>query len=213
MACTYCFYRDRNARHPGAERRRMSEAVLEELIKQLMGQPQEEISIGWQGGEPTLMGLPFFSKAIDLEGRYGKGKVFGNGLQTNGVLLDSAWARFFREYNFLVGLSLDGPAHIHDHYRRMQGGQGSWSRVADKARMLLDAGVSVNALTVVNDYSAGFPEEIYASHKDLGLAYMQFIPCVETDPKPGARGPVLCIRRGLRRFFMQGVRSMDGRFC
>ena len=161
----------------------MSEAVLEELIKQLMGQPQEEISIGWQGGEPTLMGLPFFSKAIDLEGRYGKGKVFGNGLQTNGVLLDSAWARFFRKYNFLVGLSLDGPAHIHDHYRRMQGGQGSWSRVADKARMLLDAGVSVNALTVVNDYSAGFPEEIYASHKDLGLAYMQFIPCVETDPE------------------------------
>jgi len=171
----------------------MSEAVLEDLIRQLMGQPQEEVSLGWQGGEPTLMGLPFFRKAIDLEKRYGKGKIVGNGLQTNGILLDKAWARFFKEYNFLVGLSLDGPAHIHDHYRRLQGGQGSWSQVAGKAALLLDAGVSVNALTVVNDYSAGFPGEIYQSHKDLGLAYMQFIPCVETDPENPERAAAFSV--------------------
>jgi uncharacterized protein len=148
-----------------------------------MQQSGEEVSLGWQGGEPTLMGLPFFQRAVELEKRYGEAKTVGNGLQTNGILLSSEWARFFKQYNFLIGLSLDGPAHIHDHYRRMQGGQGSWSRVADNARLLLDAGVSVNALTVVNDYSARFAAEIYAFHKELGLNYMQFIPCVETDPE------------------------------
>ena len=102
--------------------------------------------------------------------------------QTNGMLLNQAWARFFREYQFLVAISLDGPEHVHDRYRRMPGGQGSWSKVSDNAKMLLDAGVSVNALTVVNVYSFRFLKEIYASHKGLGLLHMQFIPCVETDP-------------------------------
>ena len=182
MACAYCFYSAKLELFPEATHR-MSDPVLKELIRQFMQQSGEEVSLGWQGGEPTLMGLPFFQRAVELEKRYGEAKTVGNGLQTNGILLSSEWARFFKQYNFLIGLSLDGPAHIHDHYRRMQGGQGSWSRVADNARLLLDAGVSVNALTVVNDYSARFPAEIYAFHKELGLTYMQFIPCVETDPE------------------------------
>ncbi len=160
----------------------MSEGVLESLIKQVMKQPEEEISIGWQGGEPTLMGLPFFSRAVELEKRYGDGKVVGNGLQTNGFLLDKKWAKFFNEYNFLIGLSIDGPEHIHDRYRRTGGGKGSWAKVRDQAMMMLDEGVAVNALSVVTDYSARFPDEIYGFLKGSGLNYMQFIPCVETDP-------------------------------
>jgi uncharacterized protein len=113
-----------------------------------------------------------------------------NGLQTNGILLDREWAKFLRDYKFLVGLSLDGPEQIHDRYRRTGGGLGSWAIVVEKARMLLEEEVSTNALVVVNDYSVRFPREIYAFHKDLGLTFMQFIPCVETDPDdPGRAAP------------------------
>jgi uncharacterized protein len=136
------------------------------------------------------MGREFFEKAVKLETRFGRGKVVGNGLQTNGILVDRAWARFFKEFSFLIGLSIDGPEHIHDRYRRTKRGRSSWARVTDSARLMLDEGVSVNALTVVNDYSARFPGEIYEFHKGLGLTYMQFIPCVEIDPeRPGAIAP------------------------
>ncbi len=183
LDCTYCFYLDRAGLFPETKTHRMSVETLEELIKQTMQQGSQQISIGWQGGEPTLMGLPFFQKAVEFQKKYGAGKAVGNGFQTNGLLIDTAWAKFFNEYNFLVGLSLDGPEHIHDKYRIAKGGQGSWKQVDACARLLLAEGVATNALVVVNDYSVNFPEEIYAYHKALGLNYMQFIPCVETDPK------------------------------
>jgi len=183
LDCTYCFYLDRAELFPETKTHRMSIETLEELIKQTMQQGSHQISIGWQGGEPTLMGLPFFQKAVEFQKKYGAGKAVGNGFQTNGLLIDKEWAAFFNEYNFLIGLSLDGPEHIHDKYRIAKGGQGSWKQVDASARMLLEAGVATNALVVVNDYSVNFPEEIYAYHKALGLNYMQFIPCVETDSK------------------------------
>ncbi len=190
MACEYCFYREKESLFAESPVHRMSVEVLEEMIRQLMRSPAGEISIGWQGGEPTLMGLPFFQKAVELEQRYGRGKTVGNGLQTNGMLLTREWADFFRDYNFLIGLSIDGPEHVHDRYRRMQSGGATWQRVRDAAGLLLDAGVSVNALSVVNDYSVGFPREIYEHHKELGLSFMQFIPCVESDPaRPGHPAP------------------------
>lgn len=182
MACSYCFYLKKSRLFPGTQVHRMSETVLEETVRQVLSQDCPGVSIGWQGGEPTLMGLSFFEKAVQFEKRYGYGKTVGNGLQTNGILIDARWARFLRTYNFLVGLSLDGPEHIHDHYRAVRGGQNSWSRVVNSAKRLLDSDVEVNALTVVNDYSSQFPEDIYAFHKSLGLTYMQFIPCVEMDP-------------------------------
>ena len=182
LDCSYCFYLDRASQFPGAKVHRMSEHVLEETVKQVLQQGGRHVSFGWQGGEPTLAGLPFFEKAVEFQTKYGNGKSVGNGLQTNGILLDEDWANFLREYNFLVGLSLDGPEHVHDHYRHFKGGQPSWKEVVERAHMLLDSGVDVNALTVVNDYSVQFPEEIYNFHKELGLNYMQFIPRVETDP-------------------------------
>ncbi|MBU2549230.1 MAG: anaerobic sulfatase maturase [Proteobacteria bacterium] len=188
LACGYCFYKDKAERFPGGHR--MSHDVLENTIRQAMEQAGPEISVGWQGGEPTLMGLDFFQRAVAFEERYGRGQVVGNGLQTNGLLLDRKWAAFFRRYRFLIGLSLDGPEHVHDHYRRSLSGQGSWERAVGAARLLLDERVEVNALSVVNDHSACFPDEIYAFLKETGLSYMQFIPCVETDPlNPGRAAP------------------------
>jgi uncharacterized protein len=190
MNCTYCFYSRKESLFPETSMHRMDENVLTEVISQFLGQAGPEVSITWQGGEPTLMGTHFFEKAALLQKRFGAGKTIGNGLQTNGLLIDANWAKFFRRYSFLIGLSIDGPAHVHDYYRTMKGGQATWRKVNDNARLLLDEGVSVNALSVVNDYSVRFPDEIYASHKETGLSYMQFVPCLEeTAGQPGIPAP------------------------
>jgi len=170
----------------------MSIDILEETIRQVLEEAKTPVSFNWQGGEPTLMGLSFFQKAIELQKKYGVGKTVGNTLQTNGLLLNREWAAFLKENQFLVGLSLDGPEHIHNRYRFLKGGKGSWSHVVDKAKLLLDSGVAVNALTVVNDYSVHFPEEIYVFHKNLGLTYMQFIHCLEPDPSNPDKEAYFC---------------------
>jgi len=182
LACDYCFYTAKSQMF-ASPKTRMSDAVLESMIQQLLAQPVPQISIGWQGGEPTLMGLPFYRKALNLMERHGRGQRVANGLQTNGMLIDKAWAKLFRNYHFLIGLSLDGPQHVHDYYRTNRAGRGSWQKAVDAAHLLLDQGVEVNVLTVVNNYSVRFPEEIYSYHKAQGLNFMQFIPCVERDPK------------------------------
>ncbi|MCP4727978.1 MAG: radical SAM protein, partial [bacterium] len=187
MGCEYCFYLEKAVLFTGTTTHRMDETVLSELTKQIMAQEIPDLSFAWQGGEPTLMGLPFFQNAVDLQKEYGAGKTVGNGLQTNGILLDKEWAEFFAKYKFLIGLSLDGPEHIHDRYRSMASGGNSFEKIIPKVKMLLENGVEVNALSVINDYSAGFPEEIYDFHKSEGLSFMQFIPCVEPDPNDPAK--------------------------
>jgi len=204
MACSYCFYREKDALFEGAPVHRMTEEVLEETTRQILAQPVSAVSIGWQGGEPTLMGLPFFEKAVEFQARFGRGKSVGNGLQTNGLLLDRDWAAFLRRTKFLVGLSLDGPEEIHDHYRRLGGGQPTWKKTTEAARLLLDAGVAVNALTVVNDRTAGHAREIYEFHRSLGLVHMQFIPCVETDPaRPSQAAPFAASGEAVGRFLTE----------
>ncbi|MFQ6038308.1 MAG: anaerobic sulfatase maturase [Candidatus Aminicenantales bacterium] len=215
MACAYCFYLKKASLFPQTRTHRMSEEMLEKTVRQVLQQGGPEVSFGWQGGEPTLMGLEFYRKAVRFQKAYGRGQTVGNGLQTNGLLITKEWADFLREYRFLVGLSLDGPAHIHDRYRRLPNGKGSWALVSDRAKLLLDNDVAVNALVVVNDYSVAFPEDIYEFHKSLGLRYMQFIPCVEPDPEdpsrtapfsvpPRAYGEFLC------RLFDLWIADFDG---
>ena len=190
LDCTYCFYLEKAEMFPKTKIHRMSVAMLEKMIQQSMEQSGTHMSFGWQGGEPTVMGLSFFKKAVHFQQLYGEGKTVGNGLQTNGILLNEDWAKFLVQYNFLVGLSIDGPEHVHDRYRVNKQGKGTWKKVHAKAKMLLEAGVETNALSVVNDYSVKFPEEIYNFHKELGLNYMQFIPCVEADAaNPGQAAP------------------------
>ncbi|MCJ7680098.1 MAG: anaerobic sulfatase maturase [Candidatus Aminicenantes bacterium] len=183
MGCTYCFYLEKAALYPENKNHRMDEETLENLVRQVMEQAGRQVSFGWQGGEPTLMGLDFFRKAVEFQQRYGRGQTVGNGLQTNGILINEEWTEFLHDFRFLVGLSLDGPEHVHDHYRRLKSGEASWARVADKARLMLEGGVEVNALVVVNDHSVRFPEEIYEYHKSIGLTFQQYIPCIETDPR------------------------------
>lgn len=182
MACTYCFYLKKAGLFPEEKTHRMSDRILEEMIRQVMTQAGSQVSFGWQGGEPTLMGVGFFRKAVEYQKRYGWNQSVGNGLQTNGLLIDRDWADLLCRYRFLVGLSIDGPEDVHDRYRKLRSGASSWKKSVDAAKRLLDSGVEVNALTVVNDHSVRFPEEIYEFHKSLGLIHMQFIPCVEADP-------------------------------
>lgn len=229
MACDYCFYLGKSSMFPdtktaSAETHRMSDGILDALIRQVMEGSGREISFGWQGGEPTLMGLDFFRKAVQLQSKLGKGKLVGNGMQTNGLVFDLKWAQFLARHKFLVGLSIDGPEHIHDHYRHMLGSKGSWASVNDRAKLLLDEGVAVNALTVVNDYSVRFPDEIYEFHKGIGLTHMQFIPCLEPDSgttsipapfsvKPVKLGKFLCTLFDLwLKDFVDGIPSTSIRF-
>jgi uncharacterized protein len=182
LACRYCFYLEKAQLFPDNTVHRMSPAVLEAMIRQVTTRGAASVSFGWQGGEPTLMGVDFFKQAIELQQQYGRGgQTVGNGLQTNGLLIDEKWCRFLREARFLVGLSLDGPEHVHDHYRVSRNGKPTWKRVTDASKRMLDGGVEVNALTVLNDYSARYPREIYEFLKESGLSFMQFIPCLERD--------------------------------
>jgi uncharacterized protein len=187
LDCTYCFYLKKAELFTESPVHRMSNEVQEELIRQVMQQGGKSVSFAWQGGEPTLMGINFYERAIELEKKYGRGQTVGNGLQTNGMLLNKDWARFLRKYDWLVGLSLDGPQHIHNRYRLDKGGHGTHQRVEDNARMLLDNDVAANALCCLTDYSVQFPDELYNYFKDIGLTWMQFIPIVETDPEDSSR--------------------------
>lgn len=187
LDCTYCFYLKKSDLFTETPVHRMSPEVQEELIRQVMQQGGQSVSFAWQGGEPTLMGLPFYERAIELEKKYGRGQTVGNGLQTNGILLTRDWARFLRKYDWLVGLSIDGPEHIHNRYRLDKGGKGTHQRVVDNARMLLDNDLATNVLCCLTDYSVQFPDELYNYFKELGLTWMQFIPIVETDPRDPSR--------------------------
>lgn len=181
LGCAYCFYLEKEALFPETKTHPMNPEIQEEMIRQVMQQSGDAVSIGWQGGEPALMGLDFYKRAIDLEMKYGHGQSVGNGFQTNGTLLDGKWAQFFKQYDWLIGLSLDGPQHIHDRYRLDKGLQPTWIKVDGVARMLLEEGVAVNAMCCITDYSADYATELYNYYKSLGLTWMQFIPIVETD--------------------------------
>ncbi len=182
LSCDYCFYLQKSELFEQSVHR-MSDDILKETVRQIMQSGADQVSFGWQGGEPTLMGLDFFERVIQYQQRFGRPQqVVGNGLQTNGIVIDTEWADFLQQNQFLVGLSLDGPAHIHDRYRKTKSGKSTWERVVKARDIMLEKDVQVNALVVVNDYSGQYPEEIYQYHKENGLSFMQFIPCVEPHP-------------------------------
>lgn len=187
LNCTYCFYHDRSTDPYGAGRHhQMSPEVLDRLIQQGMRLNRQYAAFGWQGGEPTLAGLDFFQKVVKLEQAYGfPGQTVSNALQTNGLLLDPAWARFLREYHFLVGVSLDGPALYHDHYRTYVSGAPTQEKVLETLHLLRDHRVDFNVLAVVNHLTAAHGAEIFDYFFSLGIQFMQFIPCVEIDRATG----------------------------
>ncbi len=184
--CTYCFYKCRPA-EVGHGRQRMSEAVLEKLVRDYMSLRFPLSGFAWQGGEPTLMGLDFYKRAVELQKQYGvSGQEVGNSLQTNALLLnDDQWCRFLHESRFLVGVSIDGPKDLHDHYRLDLGGHGTWDRVMAAIDRMKAHEVEYNTLTLVNNLTADHPDEIFDFLVSLGIRYLQFIPCVEVDPQTG----------------------------
>ena len=158
----------------------MSDDVLEAYVrKYIQSQHGPEIQFAWQGGEPTLMGLDFYRKVVALQRQSAGGRPVNNSFQTNGILLDDEWCEFFARENFLVGLSLDGPEHIHNRYRVDKGGAGSFDQVMAGLRILKKWKVTFNVLTCVTRQSPGEAVEIYRFLKGQGVAFMQFIPIVE----------------------------------
>lgn len=180
LRCAYCFSNTGDAPPPDAGHR-MSLATLDLIMRQALGNGRSPVSFIWQGGEPTVMGIDFYRKAVELHRRYAGDRQVVHSLQTNGLLIDDTWCAFLRENAFLVGLSLDGPEHVHDRYRRAYSGEGSWRRVSRAAGRLLEAGVLVNAMSCVTAYSAPRVHEVYAFLKATGFTYMQFIPVIERD--------------------------------
>lgn len=179
MDCHYCYYIDKADIYNGKQPM-MSDELLEEYIKQYLdANDQPHVVFAWHGGEPLIAGIEFYRKAIELQRKYGGDKNIENTLQTNGVLVSDDWCRFFVENNFLIGISIDGPRHIHDAYRRDKGGNPTFDRVMGAIEKFNRFGVEFNTLSVVNNYSEGRGAEVYNFLKMLGTDFMQFLPAVE----------------------------------
>ena len=182
LDCSYCFFLSKEMLYPGS-RFRMADELLEEYLRQLIDAHAEvpEVTIAWQGGEPTMMGVDFFRRSIELAEEYLKpGQRAAYTIQTNGTLLDEEWAAFFKEHYFLVGISIDGPREMHDAYRINKGGKGSFDQVMRGLGFLRDAGVEWNALTTVHARNGEHGREVYRFLRDACDArFVQFIPIIE----------------------------------
>ena len=181
LACSYCFFLDKELLYPNSKFR-MTEETLEAYIRQLIeSHRSNQVTVAWQGGEPTLMGVDFYRKAIQFQEKYRRpGMTFENTMQTNGTLLDDEWCQFLKENNFLIGLSLDGPAYLHNAHRVDKGGKPTFDKVMRGLRLLQKHGVEYNILVTVNRVTGDHPKEIYRFLRDeVGTTWIQFIPVIE----------------------------------
>jgi uncharacterized protein len=193
LDCKYCFYLEKERLYPGAPAWAMPDDVLETFIRQYIDvNDAPVVSFTWQGGEPTLLGVDYFRRVAALQATYANGKAIQNAFQTNAVLIDDEWARFFKEHDVLVGVSIDGPRDVHDAYRVDKGGQPTFDKVMRGIDVLNRHGVAFNTLTTVHRVSAEHPLEVYRFLKAHGSGYMQFIPIVErTSPSATRDGLTL----------------------
>lgn len=205
LDCKYCFFLSKEALYPGS-RFRMSDDLLEDYLRQLLESHRApEVTVAWQGGEPTLMGLDFFHRAVELVEKHRRpGQRVLHTMQTNGTRLDDEWAVFFKQHNFLIGVSLDGPRAIHDTYRVNKGGAGSFDQVMTGYEVLKKHDVDVNVLCTVHAANADRPLELYHFFRDeLQARFIQFIAIVERaspddlpvanlgwSPRPGGERPL-----------------------
>jgi uncharacterized protein len=181
LDCKYCFFLSKEMLYPGS-RFRMADELLESYVQQLLEAHRvPEVTIGWQGGEPTLMGLDFFERSIEYVEKHKKpNQRVQHTMQTNGTKLDDEWCTFFKQHNFLIGISIDGPKEIHDTYRVNKGGLGTYDQVIDGLNHLRDHEVEFNILCTVHAANADHPLEIYRFFRDeLEAEFIQFIPVIE----------------------------------
>lgn len=183
LDCAYCFYLDRDADpYKTLPQRRMSDETLETLVDSFLFYSYPNSVFAFQGGEPTLAGLPFFRKLVRLQKERGRdGHNVSNALQTNGTLIDEEWCELFREYNWLIGLSMDGPEDLHDLYRFNKAGHPTWKRVMESLKLMQKMKVEFNVLCVLSQANVHKPKEIYRYFKGLGIDNIQFIPLSEFD--------------------------------
>ena len=179
LDCTYCYYLDKAVQYGGKEAV-MSDSLLMEYIRQyITANAVDEVNFCWHGGEPLLLGLDFYRKAMAYQKEFSNGKRIVNTIQTNATLIDERWCELFRMNDFLVGVSLDGPQDIHDGFRLDKLGRPTWERVMASVDMLKRFGVEFNTLSVVNSRCEGRGKEIYSFFKSIGSHFMQFLPAVE----------------------------------
>jgi serine-type anaerobic sulfatase-maturating enzyme len=201
LDCSYCFYLGNDELLGGNRPAVMPPEVLERMVEDYLSYGFPTSAFTWQGGEPTLAGLDFYRKAIEFQMSHGRsGQAVANALQTNGILLDDQWAEFLAEYRFLVGLSLDGPQQVHDHYRINRKGQPTFEKVMAAADTMHRHRVEFNILTMITDHSEKLGAEIYHDLVSRGFYHLQFIPCVEYDPDTGKPAPQNCSPRGYGQF-------------
>ncbi len=180
LNCTYCYYLEKSKLYPETSQPRMSEELLERFTKQFIeGHEVPVVTFTWQGGEPTLMGIDFFRKAIEFQKKYSSGKKIENAFQTNGTRLNDDWCNFFIDNNILVGISIDGAEQNHDHHRTTMSGGPTFKKVMNGIELLHRHKVEFNTLSTVNSYNVQFAAETYRFLKKIGSGFMQFLPVVE----------------------------------
>ncbi|MGF1703680.1 anaerobic sulfatase maturase [Photobacterium makurazakiensis] len=179
--CTYCFYLEKEKLYPDRSKDWMMDGeTLEQYVQQhIQAQRDKEVVFAWQGGEPTLRGLAFFKHAVELQARFKGDKKIINTFQTNGLLLNDEWCSFFKKHQFLIGVSIDGPALLHDTYRVTRSGKPTHSKVIAAITLLKQYKIEFNTLTVVSQANVNAAIEVYQYLKSLGSQHMQFIPLVE----------------------------------
>lgn len=186
LKCNYCYYLEKEEMLPESTSYKMSNSVLKMFIEQyIQAQPGRQALFTWHGGEPLLSGLDYYKKALHFQEPYLQNWQIDNVIQTNGTLINDEWCIFFKENNFLVGISLDGPEHCHDRYRKNIKGIGSFNEVMRGIELLKKHKVDFNILSVVNDKNVEYPLEIYNFFKSIGAKYIQFTPVVERINKKG----------------------------
>lgn len=192
LDCHYCYYLDKENIY-GKKEPKMSDEILEQYIKQYIeANDVPVVSFDWHGGEPLLAGIDYYRKAIALQNRYKGDKRIENTLQTNGTLVNKEWCDFWRENNFLIGISIDGPRDIHDTFRLDKGGKPTFDKVIASIQMMAKYGVEYNTLSTINSLSENRGAEIYRFMKSIGSRYMQFLPVVEHVTQPeGSRRPYI----------------------
>ncbi len=180
LACDYCYYLEKSKLYTHNPRHVMSEELLEKFTKEYIeSQTMPQVMFTWHGGETLMRPLSFYKRAVELQKLYGRGRQIDNSIQTNGTLLTDEWCEFFRENNFLVGISIDGPQDFHDEYRRNKMDAPSYHKVMQGIKLLKKHGVQYNCMAVVNDYNADYPLEFYNFFKEIGCEFLQFAPIVE----------------------------------
>lgn len=180
LRCKYCYYLEKNALYTEQKNHVISDEMLDKFIREYIeAQTSPDVLFCWHGGETLMRPISFYRRAIELQRKYARGRRIDNTIQTNATMLTDEWCEFFREKNFLVGVSIDGPQEFHDEYRRTATGKPTFHKVMQGIRLLNKHNVEWNALAVVNDFNADYPLEFYNFFKEIGCHYIQFTPIVE----------------------------------